>query len=291
MYMVFEHPFPPTSALSPRERETASADSRQPEVLELADRLPKILPLPEGEGRGEGEQAQQISNPRTLCKREPESNVIQLRQLLAERFPGICTHAADWRPHRGNFKPTGLAQLDAALDGGLGKGALTEIVAERAGAGGTFLLCAILRRAVEEGQLSAFVDGSDSLDVTQFEPEVMSRLLWVRCRGAAEAMKATDLILRDGNLPLVLLDLAGNPAAQFRDIPATTWYRLQRLIEQTSTICVTLTPRVMVAPAQARIFLRSRFGLDAMEREMEELVTELKLEAGEEKAGLERKRA
>ena len=51
---------------------------------------------------------------------------------------------------------------------------------------------------------------------------VLSRLLWVRCRGAAEAMKAADLILRDGNLPLVLLDLAGNPPAQFWDIPATT---------------------------------------------------------------------
>jgi hypothetical protein len=184
-----------------------------------------------------------------------------------------------------------LAQLDALLDGGLSKGALTEIVAERPGAGSTFLFCAILRQAAGEGQLSAFVDGSDSLDVTQFEPEVLSRLLWVRCRGAAEAMKATDLILRDGNLPLVLLDLAGNPTGQFQDIPATTWYRLQRLIEQTSTICVTLTPRVMVAPAQERIFLRSRFGLDAMEWEREQLVAELKLEAAEEKAGIERKQA
>jgi hypothetical protein len=218
-------------------------------------------------------------------------DIIQLRKLLAERFPGIRTHAAEWRPHRGNFRPTGLAQLDAVLEGGLAKGALTEIVAEEPGAGSTFLLCAILRQAAAEGQLSAFVDGNDSLDVTQFESEVLSRLLWVRCRGAAEAVKAADLILRDGNLPLVLVDLAGNPAAQFRDIPATTWYRLQRIIEQTSTICVTLTPSVMIAPAQARIFLRSRFGLDAMERGMDELVADLKVEAAEERAGVERKRA
>src|SRR3954451_4982985 len=159
-------------------------------------------------------------------------DIIQLRQLLAERFPGLRSHAGGGEGRRGAFRATGLTELDALLDGGLSKGALTEIVAERPGAGGTFLLCVILRQAAAEGQLSAFVDGSDSLDVTQFEPEVLSRLLWVRCRGSAEAMKATDLILRDGNLPLVLLDLAGNPAAQFRDIPATTWYRLQRLIEQ-----------------------------------------------------------
>jgi hypothetical protein len=218
-------------------------------------------------------------------------DIIQLRQLLAERFPGLRSHAREWGVRRANFRPTGLAGLDAALDGGLSKGALTEIVAEQSGAGSTFLLCAILRQAAEEGQLSAFVDGSDSLDLTQFEPEVLSRLLWVRCRGAVEAMKATDLILRDGNLPLVLLDLAGNPAAQFRDIPATTWYRLQRLIEQTSTICVALTPRVMVAPAQARIFLRSRFDLEAMDRERDELMAGLKLEVAEERAAVERKPA
>jgi hypothetical protein len=211
-------------------------------------------------------------------------NIIKLREVLAERFPGLRTRAEELPARRRNFRPSGLAQLDAVLAGGFCKGALTEIVAEQSGTGGTFLLCSILRQAVQGGQLSAFVDGSDSLDVTQFEPEVLSRLLWVRCRGAAEALKAADLLLRDGNLPLVLLDLAGNPAAQFRDIPATTWYRLQRIVEQTSTICVTLTPRIMVGPAQARIFLRSRFCLDAMEREMEELLAKVRLEVSQENA-------
>jgi hypothetical protein len=131
------------------------------------------------------------------------------------------------------------------------------------------------------------VDGSDSLDVTQLEPAVLSRLLWVRCRSAQEAMKATDLLLRDGNLPLVLLDLAGNPAAQFRDIPATTWYRLQRIVEQSSTVCIALTPRPMVGPAEARIFLRSRFTLDAMEQDADDLLSELKLEVAEEVSALE----
>jgi hypothetical protein len=284
--MDFDNRFPLTPALSLGEREPSGSVLRESEALEFGNRRAKILPLPKGEGRGEGGQAQRIFTSGPKSSTDLDGDIIYLRQLLAERFPGLRTHAADWRSRRGNFRPTGLAQLDAVLGGGPGKGALTEIVAEQPGAGSTFLLCAILRQAAHEGQLSAFVDGSDSLDVTQFEPEVLSRLLWVRCRGAAEALKAADLILRDRNLPLVLLDLAGNPAAQFRDIPATTWYRLQRIVEQTSTICVALTPRPMVAPAEARIFLRSRFCLDAMEREADELLVELRLEVSEEAAAL-----
>jgi hypothetical protein len=173
--------------------------------------------------------------------------------------------------------------LDEVLEGGLAKGAVTEIVAERNSAGSTLLLCSILRQAALDEQLSAFVDGSDSLDVTQFEEEILSRLLWVRCRTATEALKATDLLLRDGNLPLVLLDLAKNTPAQFRDISATAWYRLQRIVEQTSTICVVLTPRRMVAPAVARVFSRSRFPMDALEQETEQLLGELELEISDER--------
>jgi hypothetical protein len=211
------------------------------------------------------------------------ATIIQLRDLLAEKFPCIRTHAEELGARRGSFTPTGLLQLDELLQGGLAKGALTEIVAEQFGAGSTLLLCSLLCQAALDGQLVAFVDGSDALDVTQFESEVLSRLLWVRCRSAAEAMKAADLLLRDGNLPLILLDLAGNPAAQSREIAATTWYRLQRIVEQTSTVCVALTPRAMVAPAEARIFLRSRFSLDALERDVNGLLAELKLEIADER--------
>src|SRR5439155_27191979 len=96
-------------------------------------------------------------------------NIIQLRELLAKRFPGLKTRAEE-RLNRGNLWATGLPQLDEVLQGGLARGGLTEIVAGQLGAGSTLLMCSILRQAVQEGQLSAFVDGSDSLDITQFEP-------------------------------------------------------------------------------------------------------------------------
>lgn len=210
----------------------------------------------------------------------PAANIIELRQLLAERFPGMRLRADEITPGTRPCWPTGLAPLDKALRGGLGKGALTEVNAEQRGSGSTLLMTELIQRALRENKFVAVIDGQDSLDVTQLGRD-LSRLLWVRCRSTEEALKAADLLLRDGNLPLVLLDLVSNPAAQLRKIPATTWYRFQRLVEQTSAVCVVLTPRPMVAPAQARVTLHSRFSLKSLDRERQELVRELKTEIAE----------
>jgi|SRR6185312_15102934 len=210
----------------------------------------------------------------------PSANIIQLRQLLAERFPGLRTRADELSGARHAAWPTGLAQLDEPLRGGLPKGALVEVVAEQRVSGSALMMTALIHRALGENKFVAVIDGQDSLDVTHLG-EDLSRLLWVRCRSTDEALKAADLLLRDGNLPLVLLDLVSNPAAQLRKIPATTWYRFQRLMEQTSAVCVVMTPRVMVAPAQVRVTLRSRFSLSALEREPQELLRELKMEISE----------
>ena len=210
----------------------------------------------------------------------PAANIIELRQLLTERFPGLRTRADELSAIKRAFWPTGLPQLDEPLHGGFPKGALAEMVAAQRGSGSALLMAALIHRGLDENKFVAMIDGQDSLDVTQLG-EDLSHLLWMRCRSTEEAMKAADLLLRDGNLPLVLLDLVSNPAAQLRKIPATTWYRFQRLIEQTSTVCVVLTPRVMVAPAQVRITLHSRFSMSALEREPQELLRELKLEVAE----------
>jgi hypothetical protein len=210
----------------------------------------------------------------------PAANVIQLRKLLAERFPGLRTRADELAAAPRDFWATGLRQIDEPLRGGLPKGALTEVVSERRGCGSALLMTAFIRQAFQEKQFAAVVDGNDSLDVTQIEND-LSRLLWVRCHTANEALKATDLLLRDGNLPLVLLDLAANPATQLRKIPAPTWYRFQRLVEQASTVCVVLTSQAMVSPARVRIELRSQFSLGALECDQEELLRELKLDISE----------
>jgi hypothetical protein len=250
-----------------------------------------MLPLSNGEGwpalrsaldeGGEHHIRQPKANDEAKPPGRTGTNIIQLRQLLKEKFPGLRTHAEEIVSDTRNFWSTGLRQMDDLLGGGLSKGALTEIIAERRGTGSALLACSLLCQVAQAGQIVAFVDGSDSLEVTQLEEAALSRLLWIRCRSAAEALKATDLLLRDGNLPLVLLDIAINPEKQLRGIPATTWYRLQRILEQIATACVVFTPRAMVSPARDRIFLRSHFSLNSLEQEHDALLAELKMEAAE----------
>src|SRR4030095_14707706 len=107
-----------------------------------------------------------------------------------------------------------------------------------------------LRQAHELGQWLVLVDGQDCFDPTCLEPEILSRLLWVRCVDIAEALKATDLLARDENLPMIVLDLRLNPAAQLRKIPATAWYRFQRLIEHRAATLLVFTPQPLVSGAR-----------------------------------------
>lgn len=204
-------------------------------------------------------------------------NVIQLRQLLREKFPGLRTRADELPAKTRDGWPTGLSKLDARLGGGFAKSAITEVIAAR-GCGSALLLVHLLRHAAATNQFVALVDGQDSFDAATVEQSALSRLLWIRCTNADEAMKAIDLVLRDGNLPLVLLDLALNPEAQLRKIPAPTWYRFQRIVEESTAVFVVFTPRAMISPAQARVTLRSRFDLGALERTQDELLRELEFQ-------------
>ena len=208
----------------------------------------------------------------------PADRIIQLRELLSEKFPTLRTRL-DEAPPTGTFWPTGIPQLDDPLGGGFPKGAFTEIISRDHHSGNATLLRALLHHAASENQIVALVDGADSLDVTQCDETSLARLLWVRCRSGEEAMRAADLLLRDCNLSLLMLDLINVPEAQVRRISPTTWYRLQRLVEETATVCLVFTPRPLVSPAEARITIQSRFSLNAMDATEAELLRLLKLEA------------
>jgi len=60
--------FPLTPALSLRERERHRSDSPQFDALRLFDRQVSILPLPEGEGWGEGEETVSLSDAATFLR-------------------------------------------------------------------------------------------------------------------------------------------------------------------------------------------------------------------------------
>ena len=199
------------------------------------------------------------------------SKIIELRSLLAEKFPT--------GPRAGSaVLASGIPALDALLDGGLRRGALTEIARRQPGMGAAFLLQALLAQTWAHEQRMALVDGRDRLDPSGCPRETLAALLWVRCANAAQAIRATDLLLRDGNLPLVTLDLADNPAKELRAIPATTWFRLQRIAEDNGLSCLVFTPTPLVASAHARLLLRRPLTLASIDARSDELLARLDLE-------------
>ena len=113
----------------------------------------------------------------------------------------------------------------------------------------------------------ALIDGRDSFDPCGLNNTSLRHLLWVRCSEASEAIKAADLLLRDANFPLVIVDVVLNTPEELRKIPQTNWYRLQRLIELAPTACLVLTRYEMVGSAQLKLVLESAWSLENLEHD------------------------
>jgi hypothetical protein len=185
------------------------------------------------------------------------SKLIDLRQLLAERFPQTSAPVTD-------RLRTGLVVIDGAI-GGLPKNAITELSSPNPSAGSAFLIHTLLHRAHRDGFFVALIDGTDSFSPHAAAPAALRNLLWVRCRLAAQAVSAADLLLRDGNFPLVILDLVLNASEELRKIPQTNWYRLQRLVEAAPTAFLVLTRRSIISSAQLKLSLENTWRLADLE--------------------------
>ena len=73
------------------------------------------------------------------------------------------------------------------------------------------------------------------------------------------------MLLQDGSMALTVLDMTTCPAKQIRRTKASTWFRLQRIAETTSTAFVLMTPEPVVSNADERITLERRFTLESLE--------------------------
>lgn len=196
------------------------------------------------------------------------SKIIELRELLTAKYPPTC-------PKTGGCAPTGISRIDAVLHGGLPIGGMTEIVCP---VGGGLFLTALARSTLGRCGLLALIDGSDAFDPTGVPKAALRRLLWVRCHTVAQAVQAADLVLRDGNLGLVVLDLRSCRPEEVRKISSTSWYRLQRVVEPTSTAFVVLTAQPLVSAARPRLRLEARLGLGSFDRRQDDLLDQLHVE-------------
>jgi len=197
------------------------------------------------------------------------SKIIDLRNLLAERFPPPFTPP-------GLHVATGLPAIDDAIGGGLPKSAITELSSHQVSAGSALLLYALLQNAQRAGNFLALVDGRDSFDPQPVGNRRLHNLLWVRCTKALDAIKAADLLLRDGNFPLVVLDLVLNTSGELRKIPQTSWYRLQRLVETAPIAFLVLTRASIISSAQLKLSLDNAWTLADLDQK-DHLAARLKI--------------
>lgn len=219
------------------------------------------------------------------------SKITELRALLAAKFPQPAAKSSG-----AISVPVGGA---ATSEMELQRGLVTEI----SGSLGTSALFVqrLLHSVVRSGGMMALVDGASAFDPAQcgassfssftrtaegscaggdgssphaFREDaaaVLKRLLWVLCKDPMGAIKAADLLLRDGNLPLVVLDLQMNSAVELRRIPSTTWYRFQRILEQSTVAFVVMTPQPMVSSAAERFSFSQHWTLAAMRERRDNL--------------------
>jgi hypothetical protein len=194
-----------------------------------------------------------------LKTRAPADAIAALRAQLKERFGAAAGHHAERFTPAPPSLPTGIRSWDAA--GGLQQGQLTEACGGLAD--GALLLESILTQSPT--RISALVDAADSLEPADWPLFCMARLLWVRCRGIEQALRATDLLLRDGNCQLLALNLQRVPKRQLATIPCSTWHRFHRLLEHCPSALLVLSPHPLVEGAKTRIASATPWDLSALD--------------------------
>ncbi|HYO84557.1 MAG TPA: hypothetical protein VES20_24355 [Bryobacteraceae bacterium] len=150
-----------------------------------------------------------------------------------------------------DYVRTGIDAFDAACQG-IARGTLTGIWGPVSSGKATFLHN-LLAVGTESGECCALIDAGDSFDPATAERAGadLSRLLWVRCRTAEQALKAADLLIHSGGWGIVAIDLTLLPVRLVQRIPMSWWYRFRRAVEHTPTAMVVLESEATVKNAAA----------------------------------------
>jgi hypothetical protein len=90
-------------------------------------------------------------------------------------------------------------------------------------------------------------------------------------------VKAADLLVRDGNLSVLVLDLQGMSARELHKIRASTWHRFHRLMEERDSVLLVLTSQPMVEGAVTRIALEPAGDLSVRLRDRNDLSAGLRV--------------
>lgn len=171
-----------------------------------------------------------------------------LRQQLREKFPAA---------HRTPVPTPTEESVSGALE--FAAGQLSEIISPHPSAGASLVLRELLDQ--KRDLPLVLIDGKDSFDPASYGNSRCQHLIWLRCPGTREALHCADLLLGDGNLPLVLLDLHLTSERELRQTPSASWHRLKIQARESGAALVTLTPRPLVPNPHRRFTLSGRFSL------------------------------
>jgi hypothetical protein len=198
-----------------------------------------------------------------------QASILHIRELLRAKFPLAQAAAV-----KAETVHTGVDCLDQLE---MQPGRLHEIVCSSRGAGAGLLLGALLDAWGREMKMPvAVVDGADVFNPQDVAAETRERMLWLRCRNVEQAVKGADLLLRDGNISRVLMDVERCPFNSVRKIPAQAWHRLRLLAEKSGALCCIFTAFQTVPCARSRLLLKLPHRLDAMDRSRPELLAQLR---------------
>ena len=164
----------------------------------------------------------------------------ELESALHDRFGDVFERHERILPET---LSTGIVEIDNAL-GGFPRGAITEIHGAPS-SGRTSLLLSALSAATAREETCALIDCHDTFDLSSAAKAGIDfqRLLWVRCQSNLErAFKAADLVSHAGGFGFVILNLCDVPAKAVRRIVSSWWFRFRRVIENTQTVLLVLTP-------------------------------------------------
>jgi len=166
---------------------------------------------------------------------------------------------------------SGLAPLDALIDGGIPRGRISEITG-RAGSGKTSIAASFASFATRRGEVAAWLDASGS-----FDPESMAaagvelrRMLWASTKrgdlrssllkgrpeglGVRSIVKAAELVLEAGGFGLVVVDF-GEAA---RTLAHASALRIARAAERSGAAVIAIAPWRMCGTFAALSIAASR---------------------------------
>jgi hypothetical protein len=169
------------------------------------------------------------------------SKAASLRLHVESALAGRLSNPFQYRDRRiVETVPTGIPPIDD-LTGGLPRGTLTEICGPSC-SGRTSLLISALASRTTASEVCALVDARDAFDPHSAEIAGvrLQQLVWVRCRNADQALRATDLLIQGGGFGLIALDLSDTPPHVVRSVPLPVWFRFRRALEYTPTILLVL---------------------------------------------------